>query len=432
MSGIGHRRRNGLRRGGLRRIGQGQIGQGRIGLRRIGPGRIGLGRIGPGRIGPGRIGLGRIGLGARLGRLRREDRGAVATIVAVLLAGGVLLGMGALVIDVGQIYAERAELQNGADAAALAVASGCAKGTASCDPSTTGTAASYANKNAKDAASAVSLVCGNNGAAKLPGCPASTGAMTACPATPAAGTTYVDVHTSTRTAGGSTLLPPVFARTLAGNGGYSGTTVLACARARWGSPQSATSLAVTMSYCEWNAATANGTSYAAPPPYPPNPLPPASEDRSLELHGSGSACGGGASGWDLPSGFGWLDDVNGNCTAFVDVNNVYHDDTGVSAGTTCKTVLQNARNNRTVVYFPVYDGAGGTGHSGYYHLKGFAAFVVTGYALPGFSAPSWLTGKDYCKGSKKCVYGYFTQGLIPSTGALGGLSMGASVVQLAG
>ncbi len=34
-----------------------------------------------------------------------------------------------MVIDVGQLYQERAELQNGADAAALAVAKSCISGT---------------------------------------------------------------------------------------------------------------------------------------------------------------------------------------------------------------------------------------------------------------------------------------------------------------
>ena len=53
---------------------------------------------------------------------RGRDRRAVA----VLIGGGVLFGMGALVIDVGQLYQNRAELQNGADAAALAVAKSCA------------------------------------------------------------------------------------------------------------------------------------------------------------------------------------------------------------------------------------------------------------------------------------------------------------------
>src|ERR1043165_3858879 len=59
-------------------------------------------------------------------RRRPGERGAVAVTVAILLGGGVLLGFAALVVDVGQLYAEREELQSGADAAALAVAKACA------------------------------------------------------------------------------------------------------------------------------------------------------------------------------------------------------------------------------------------------------------------------------------------------------------------
>ena len=57
--------------------------------------------------------------------LGKDDRGAIGILIAVLIGGGVLLGMAALVVDVGQIYQNRAELQNGADAGALAVARQC-------------------------------------------------------------------------------------------------------------------------------------------------------------------------------------------------------------------------------------------------------------------------------------------------------------------
>lgn len=49
---------------------------------------------------------------------RRDQRGAVAITVAVLLT--ILLGFGALAIDVGYLFVVRNELQNAADAAALA------------------------------------------------------------------------------------------------------------------------------------------------------------------------------------------------------------------------------------------------------------------------------------------------------------------------
>lgn len=90
-------------------------------------------------------------------RMMQEDSGAVAVVVAVCLSA--LLGCAAIAIDFGAIFVERRELQNGADAAALAIAQDCAA-----DPTSAGcadlvtartTARSYANANANDGASTV-------------------------------------------------------------------------------------------------------------------------------------------------------------------------------------------------------------------------------------------------------------------------------------
>jgi Flp pilus assembly protein TadG len=73
----------------------------------------------------------------RLGKLARFDsrtstkgphseKGAVAIIVAVLMVA--VLGCAAIAVDVGAMYAEKAQIQNGADATALAIAGDCAKG----------------------------------------------------------------------------------------------------------------------------------------------------------------------------------------------------------------------------------------------------------------------------------------------------------------
>ncbi|GAP57481.1 conserved hypothetical protein [Arthrobacter sp. Hiyo1] len=88
--------------------------------------------------------------------IRRRDphdreRGAAGVMVALMML--TLIGVGAVAVDVGQIYAERAQLQNGADAGALAVASSCAKG--SCNTSLAGP---LANSNANDGASTVKSV----------------------------------------------------------------------------------------------------------------------------------------------------------------------------------------------------------------------------------------------------------------------------------
>jgi len=365
--------------------------------------------------------------------LGRDERGAIGVLVAVLIGGGVLLGMGALAIDVGRLYQNRAELQNGADAAALAVADSCALGTC-----TTSIAGQYATGNASKLTgnnAAVGLVCGSG--TGMAACPGSTGAPYDCPANPSAGTNYVDVHTSTLTASDSTLLPPIFARTLLGNGGYQGTNVKACAQAEWGAPSSATTIAYTISACSWYVYTNNGTTFAQPPPYPPNTVPAPSFDHILFEHGSQGSKTTGCppyqpSGQDAPGNFGWTSD-SGNCSTFIN-NGSYGGSTGASASGDCKTVIQAAYNNQTVVYLPVYSAISGTGNNVTYTLLGFAAFVITGYHITGsFKAPDWLNSANDCKGNNFCIDGYFTQGLIPSTGGLGGgKGLGASIVKLTG
>ena len=371
-------------------------------------------------------------LARRLPRLAADgERGAIGVLVAVLIGTGVLFGMGALVVDVGQLYQNRAELQNGADAAALAVAKSCIKAT--CAPSI---ATQYADANASKLTGGtadVNQVCGSG---ILGACPASSGKITDCPAAPAAGTNYVDVHTSTELANGSHLLPPVFARTLAGNRGYRGSTVYACAQAEWGAPSSATTFAVTFSACTWDKDTNLGTTFAQPPPYPPNSLPAASLDQVLFLHTtkSNTGCPTEPAGADAPGSFGWTDD-SGNCSVTIN-NGSYGGNTGVSVSQDCGDAIYSDWLNKTLVFLPVYTTVGGTGTNTTYTLKGFAAFVITGYNLPGLKShgqgSDWLNSKNNCKGSNVCINGYFTQGLIPSIGSLGGPNLGAYIIKLTG
>ena len=65
-------------------------------------------------------------------RALRDDRGAVSILVALLISAGVIVGLLAMVIDGGRLYTERRLVQNGADAAALAVARACALGDPAC------------------------------------------------------------------------------------------------------------------------------------------------------------------------------------------------------------------------------------------------------------------------------------------------------------
>ncbi len=56
----------------------------------------------------------------------RGERGSVAVIVAIAMLA--LMGFAGLAIDLGGAYSDRQQLQNGADAAALAIARSCEKG----------------------------------------------------------------------------------------------------------------------------------------------------------------------------------------------------------------------------------------------------------------------------------------------------------------
>ena len=59
-------------------------------------------------------------------RRLEHERGATAVLFALLLVP--MLGFAAIAVDVGALYAERARLQVGADAAAIAVAQDCSRG----------------------------------------------------------------------------------------------------------------------------------------------------------------------------------------------------------------------------------------------------------------------------------------------------------------
>jgi len=346
--------------------------------------------------------------------LGRDDRGAVGVIVAVLIGGGVLLGMGALVIDVGQIYQNRAELQNGADAGALAAARQCALGT--CAPgSATSTALTYANANASALTqhiAGVSAICGSDG---LGDCSTLIGTgLTDCPPDPTNGAKFVDVLTSTKLASGSTLLPPVFAQTLVGNGTYDGTMVKACAQAEWGYAEQSDSLALTISLCQWQDLTSSGGGGF-------NTLVP------VYIKGKAKPCGGPA-GQNIPGGFDWLQETNtSTCTANIDLTtNTTVTSTGNNVTSDCKNALVTdvsayLAGHPVTVFLPLFGcpnpsvpgcPVSGTGSTATYYIIGLAGFVITGYMnIPGLQPDAGTNSA--CTGNAPCIEGYFTPGIDP-------------------
>src|SRR5262245_48957134 len=118
--------------------------------------------------------------------------------------------MTAIVVDVGRLFAEREELQSGADAAAYAVALDCAKRRVECSNlGGTDTADDYADSNARDGNSAIYEMCGRDADNRLQSCQKPpNGNYTDCLGTPRPGINYVEVKTMTQLRNGDFVLPP--------------------------------------------------------------------------------------------------------------------------------------------------------------------------------------------------------------------------------
>jgi len=368
-------------------------------------------------------------------RLRHDEEGAVTTLVAILLATGVLLGFGVLVIDVGQLYAERRELQNGADAASLAVAQSCVTNS-SCQ---IGEAQPYANGNANDSVTALDgsygpAVCGRGPGLQFCGT-TGPGGYVDCGEAPASSVNYVQVRTSTLRPGGGTLIPPALVRALPGMAGYTGAEVRACARATWGPPGGVVGLPLTISACEWNYVTSGGTNYA--PPLPWTSWPSVGHE-VLFFHNTNqedvtNGCPASPANSDGPGDFGWLDSTN--CSTTTTADSWSPTSTGNSPGGSGCTEEYLASLQGKVVAIPIFDVTNGqTGNNMQYHIVSYAAFYLDGYFLGSMSyRKQQLSDGQYpCTGNSRCISGWFLHELTttPSSGGTPGPDMGAEVINL--
>lgn len=387
----------------------------------------------------------------RLIRTRGQERGAVAAIVAILFGAFVVTGVAALTIDAGGLYAERRVVQNGADAASLALAQACADNRPECDP-LWADLTNLANLNSTDdQLTDIESVCGSiapfDPCGALPANPTLVQCTKFPPGFPS-DAQWVEVRTRTRsTAADNSVVAKSFAKL--SDLSYEGTGVKACARAAWGPPSSGyATLPVTISVCEWDSLTAAGFIGAGPynDPYQspdlspgiayPAPGPSTYEKRLLLHDTTGSTtCPAGPSGADLPGGFGWLATTGADCEVNVSATGWVDDDTGNSPPAGCDLAALVG----SVAFIPIYVHTNDLiGSNGSYLLDGFAAFYLTGYSVPSDRPRSIATNTRLCTPSQTCLYGWFTQDRIPLAtflddgGGGGGTPRGAIAVGVAG
>jgi hypothetical protein len=316
------------------------------------------------------------------------------------------------VIDVGMLYAERGQLQSGADAAAVEVAQICADEPTDCTPARLGpVAAQYARDNAANGA-ADARVCGQGGA--LAACTAPTGALNDCIGNRPASGDYVEVRTNTLRAG-STVLPPAFAQAVLG-GDFEGAEVSACARTAWGPPSTAQGVAMTISTCDWQRITGNGAT-----------LP--SVEASIELFDAGepTACGIGGTAAANPGGFRWLAAGDPRCRATSSMDDEYAAALPGPAPAGCIDALDGLRDGGEAIAVPIFDAARDLGGGRSAHtVVGFAAFVVTGWQDSTSINPS--PAIPPCATGVVCIQGYFKEALVPGGAVLGGPDLGARAI----
>lgn len=309
-------------------------------------------------------------------RQRSGERGAVALWAAASLVA--VIGAASLVVDIGALDVERADLQAGADAAALAVAHHCAAG--DCGP-VERTAAAYASANAIDDTTAIDAVCGIG-----PG-------LSGCAATPAeaeGASGWVQVDTSTANPAGSvsSKIPYRFAGVLDGVG--DGRTVRASATVAWGVPRRAVVAPLAISHCEYERAGGVVGSSSTP-----------TGVRVVEFHTASSGGCVSSSGAALPGGFGWLTPDSG-CSITLELGIWQPVATGASPPTRC-----DPRDwiGRTIV-FPVFVGSNGlSGSNGVLQIGGWVGFAVTGVKFPGSTQPQGLRCPS--GGNANCIVGEF-------------------------
>jgi len=357
---------------------------------------------------------------------RPDDRGAVAVLVAILMAGGVLLGFLALVIDVGQLYVERQQLQGGADSAALAVAAACARNQPECanDLAAKELAKHYADQNADDRHSKVAEVCGSVPNGQLPPCDPPATNLTACLGDPPTGDPYVEVRVLTEMGDGTFVLPPVFAQTMAGNEGYTGTSVGACARAGW--QASVNILSITISKCEYEEQVVDSRDPEYTINFWDSNFDCRTSDRS-DYHPPNAA-------GDSPDQFGdgqvALINSDTSCTRPIPNSGNIDGEFWIHKWftvlpTVCETELRQLIAAHRQIYLPIYDKqttADPDDLDASFHISAVVPFTVTGFQFgPGrhpeygdHDEASRITGRVPCDDDfERCLSGTFDGPAIP-------------------
>lgn len=339
------------------------------------------------------------------------------TMVMFALWMVVLFGFAAFALDTSRIYNEHSELQNGADAAALAIAADCAQELCSGFYDEEAVAEMYSDANLGDGTSSVDDV--------------DLDLLNR----------EVTVEVVTEDDAGEKDLDMVLAQIV----GFEDAVVKASATVRWGPPVGMEALPLVFSKCEWDAfgneafvdedplGFLHRASSVVDGDLPPTlGYPYVARYVTIYFHGDSSPCGGSPSGQDIPGGFGWMDPEQASCMVKAEKGQWREIDPGVSPPSECNpSGLRDLVG--TVQYIPFFNDSTGTGTNAQHHVDGLGALYVTGYNFGGqFKEDSIITGLPVCTGSDRCIQGYMVGGWADSSVSTGtnGSDYGVVAIEL--
>ncbi len=306
-----------------------------------------------------------------MSRRTPEEDGAVAIWVALSIVP--ILAFMAIVVDVGLLYWERGQLQNGADAAALAVAQECASNPDTCVGAANGIALEMAGHNANDDQAAIEI-------------PGPTFVVNA-------NSGKVRVIASTLNEEGTQVRHPLASLVVP-----SASTVQAAAAAEWGAPIAGSTFPLAIAECE----------FVDLPAQPADVESPAVSELLINNGNNALPCADG-----YPGGFGWLDAED--CVATITAGGAVLGTPGIQPNvnkTGCTAQDFNDILCKTQLV-PLYSATTAQGSGGTYTISKFAAFVITGVKTSGNNAiycseydnlPAFTPG-----GNVKGIQGFFVE-----------------------
>ncbi|USQ77464.1 pilus assembly protein TadG-related protein [Ornithinimicrobium cryptoxanthini] len=303
---------------------------------------------------------------ARVVRRASPERGAAAILVALLLTA--LLGAAGLAIDLGASYVKKQQLQNGADAAAIALAQ---------DHAFDGCAAAA---NPTEATNWVQDNINNGSATGDPSCPEGpTGSVLTVLAEGEQDHWFIPI------------LP----------GGPKSSEISASATVEWGTPIAGAGFPIVFSECVFNSAIAQAGEYV-------EVWIPKKNDKDPNC-----------SSYDYPNGgFGWLNGTD--CVAdYAELQPsksvLVPGDPGNNDSTECKWA-EEAKSWPRKVLIPVFDGTNGVNGNGHaFYVYKFASFELAGVAIQsgnerhGADMPANRCSSNPGWSHKSCIYGRFVQ-----------------------